>query len=235
MAQEYGPKIVTDGLVLCLDAADKNSYPGSGTTWTDLSPSGNDGTLSTAVIGTVSSSLNVMAFDGTDDSITLADSSTLDFGTGDFSYTAWFKWERGSASDDSVGFIGKHDGSEGWYLRPTVGNNWYMVIDDGTAVELAVVMTGWDDDGWHHIAGVWDRDTTFRAYFDGAATTTTDITGADGSGINNASVLDIGGVTGGIATDYWPGSIPNVQIYNKALSAAEVSQNFNAQRSRFGV
>ena len=40
MAQEYGPKIVTDGLVLSLDAADKNSYPGSGTTWYDLSGAG---------------------------------------------------------------------------------------------------------------------------------------------------------------------------------------------------
>ena len=45
MATNYSPKIITDGLVLCLDVADKNSYPGSGTTWTDLSPEGNNGTL----------------------------------------------------------------------------------------------------------------------------------------------------------------------------------------------
>ena len=41
----YGPKTVTNGLVLCVDAADKNSYIGSGTTWTDVSGNGNNGTL----------------------------------------------------------------------------------------------------------------------------------------------------------------------------------------------
>ena len=45
MALAHSPKIVTDGLVLCLDAANPKSYPGSGTTWTDLSGNGNNGTL----------------------------------------------------------------------------------------------------------------------------------------------------------------------------------------------
>ena len=45
MAYRNGPKIVTDGLVLCLDAAIGKSYPGSGTSWTDLSGNGNNGTL----------------------------------------------------------------------------------------------------------------------------------------------------------------------------------------------
>ena len=45
MATSYSPKIVTDGLVVCLDAGDKNSYPGSGATWSDVSGNGNDFTL----------------------------------------------------------------------------------------------------------------------------------------------------------------------------------------------
>ena len=52
MAFHHSPRIVTDGLVLSLDAGDKNSYIGSGTPWSDLSPNGNDGTLTAAAIGT---------------------------------------------------------------------------------------------------------------------------------------------------------------------------------------
>jgi hypothetical protein len=162
------------------------------------------------------------SFDGTNDYISVADDSTLDFGTGDFSVAGWFKWERGTASDDSVGYIAKWDGSTGWYLRPTTGDNWYQSIHDGAEAAGAIVMTGWDDGGWHHIAGVWDRDSTFRAYLDGVATTTIDITGADGSGINNAAALDIGGASGAWATDYWHGSIKNVAIWNRALTPTEV-------------
>ncbi len=178
---------------------------------------GDNTTKGTQFVGTGSTS-----FDGVNDYVSVADDSTLDFGTGDFSVAGWFKWERGTASDDSVGGIGKHDNSLGWYLRPTTGDNWYMVIDDGAEAAGSVDMTGWDDGGWHHIAGSWDRDGLFRGYFDGVATTTIDITGADGSGINNSAILDIGGATGTWATDYFPGSIKNVAIWNRALTATEV-------------
>jgi len=172
----------------------------------------------TQFVGTGSTS-----FDGVNDYVSVADDSTLDFGTGDFSAAGWFKWERGTASDDSVGGIGKHDNSLGWYFRPTTGDNWYMVIADGGAgASGSVDMTGWDDGGWHHVAGTWDRDGLFRGYFDGVATTTIDITGADGSGINNSAILDIGGATGTWATDYFPGSIKNVAIWSRALTATEV-------------
>jgi len=168
-----------------------------------------------------------MVFDGIDDYISVADDSTLDFGTGDFSISGWFRWGRGSASDNSVGFIGKHDNTVGWYLRPTTGNNWFMVINDGTGAEVSVVMTGWDDGGWHHIAGVWDRDGLFRAYLDGAATTTVSITGADGDGIDNSAILDIGGATGTWASDYFHGDINEVSVWSSALSLAEVQELFN--------
>ena len=66
MSNNYGPKIVTDGLVLCLDAADQNSYPGSGNTWYDLSGNGNNGTLVNGV-GYNSGNLGSLVFGGVDD------------------------------------------------------------------------------------------------------------------------------------------------------------------------
>ena len=66
----YGPTVVTDGLVLALDAADRNSYPGSGTTWTDLSGNGNNGTLDNSVTYT-SNNGGGLSFDGTDEIVLL--------------------------------------------------------------------------------------------------------------------------------------------------------------------
>ena len=66
MALSHSPSIVTNGLVLCLDAANSKSYPGSGTTWTDLSGRGNNGTLVNGV-GYNSGNLGSLVFDGVDD------------------------------------------------------------------------------------------------------------------------------------------------------------------------
>jgi hypothetical protein len=77
----YGPKTVTNGLVLCLDAADKNSYSGTGTTWTDLTGNGNNGTLTN---GPTFNSANggSISFDGTNDYIDCGSNSILKL-TGD--------------------------------------------------------------------------------------------------------------------------------------------------------
>jgi len=206
---------------------------GSGSTVYDGSGNGNHGTITGATWATGESdgyqsslvrSNTPMIFDGSDDYVAVSDNSTLDFGTSDFSVSGWFKWERGSASDDSVGGIQKFDGSTGWYFRPTTGNNWYQVTHDGSESAGAIDMTGWDDGQWHHIVGVWDRSSTFSAYLDGVkSSSTVDITGSDGSGINNATALDIGGASGTWATDYFPGIINEVAIWDVALDADAVT------------
>ena len=66
MSTKYSPKIVTDGLVLCLDAANSKSYPGSGTSWNDLSRNNNTGTLTNGPTYT-SSFGGSSVFDGTND------------------------------------------------------------------------------------------------------------------------------------------------------------------------
>lgn len=66
MALAHNPKIVTDGLVLCLDAANPKSYPGSGTVWSDLSGNGNNGTLVNGV-GYNSNNGGYLTFDGSND------------------------------------------------------------------------------------------------------------------------------------------------------------------------
>jgi uncharacterized delta-60 repeat protein len=79
LAIHYNSKISTDGLVLCLDAANSKSYPGSGTTWTDLSGNGNNGTLTNGPTYN-SSNLGSLSFDGIDDYSTLTSNYTLSAG-----------------------------------------------------------------------------------------------------------------------------------------------------------
>ena len=89
MSLNHSPKIVTDGLVLCLDAASRKSYPGSGTTWFDRSGNGNNGTLTN---GPTFSSDNggSIVFDGTNDYVNCG--TTLgNFGTSNFTINFFFK------------------------------------------------------------------------------------------------------------------------------------------------
>ena len=78
MATDYNHSIVTDGLVLCVDAANTKSYPGSGTTWTDISGKNHNGTL---INGPTFSSDNMggIVFDGSNDAVTLSANSDFDF------------------------------------------------------------------------------------------------------------------------------------------------------------
>ena len=90
MSLFHSPRIVTDGLVLCLDAGNTKSYPGSGTTWTDLSGRRNNGTLTN---GPTFDSANggSIVFDGTNDTVSIPASANQVFGTGDYTLEWWSK------------------------------------------------------------------------------------------------------------------------------------------------
>jgi len=226
MASNYSPKIVTDGLVLCLDAASKNSYPGSGTTWSDLSPSGNDGTLSAAAIGTdVPGSMD---FNGSSEYLTVTNSTSLQIAA-NITYDWWFKTTSTSGED---WFFSNNIGSTP-LIMSSIDNSgviqFQFTDDDGTSVNGNYTDTS-TLTGWHHIALV-SSGTTATLYTD----TVQKITDTDGSFDTITLTTDFEIARDTRADRYFAGSMDIFRIYNKALSAKEVSQNFNAQRSRFGV
>jgi hypothetical protein len=90
MGTQGGPGIVTDGLVLSLDAANKKSYPGSGTAWTDLSGAGKSGTLTNGPVFS-SDNVGIIDFDGSNDYIQLQSDGTGTFNNQIFSLGMWFK------------------------------------------------------------------------------------------------------------------------------------------------
>ena len=224
MAQHYGPNIVTDGLVVSLDAADKVSYPGSGTTWTDLSGNGNDGTLDAAAIGT--DIPGVMEFNASDDLILTSFGNGLNPTTTLLSYALWVYTD--TASGAMMFMVQSSWAASARAYFGFVSGYWAMGIQAsgwGAGQGGSAVIAG----RWHHIVIVFDGSNA-KWYQNGNYIFQKAYTSYAFDlvfGLGNGSTYSV---------DYpWNGKIATCAIYQIALTAAEISQNFNAQRSRFGI
>jgi hypothetical protein len=224
-------KIVTDGLVLALDAADKNSYPGSGTTWRDLSGNTNNNTLTN---GPTFNSANggSIVFDGVDD-----------FCQGTIPSSAF-------SSAHSICC---------WFYRNTI-TNWSALFSNNVGTNSCSILTFMDGTNFLGVNQVGVQAANIAAdigshlnrwiyvtiTFAGASSgnTVTVYVYKDGSLLTNSGPLYWNLSTG---TSYYigrhhqtevqilNGNIPSVSVYNRALSASEILQNYNAQKSRFGL
>jgi hypothetical protein len=221
-----GPNIVTDGLVFAVDAGSERSYPGSGTTWKDLTATGINGTLTN---GPTFSSSNggSFLFDNVDDYVSLGASSQLSI-TNQISVFSWVKVDTFSAWD---GVFGAYSGGAFVHFQLAYGRLSVYVYGPNTGY-------GSLDSGYDQLtAGEWSNigftfgSQTLTVYLNGVAMPTT-VTGSSAN-INNTSEMSIGRVYSG-SRDLG-GNLANIMVYNKALSQAEILQNYNAQKSRFGL
>lgn len=221
-----GPNIVKNGLVLWLDAANPRSYPGSGTAWTDLSGNGNTGTLTNGPTFS-SANLGSISFDGTDDYINLGNTNSLKPST--ITLSAWIRTSV-TASYKSV--IEKDKSpwvSTALHLssgKPT------FIIGYTNSPPYAVTLNydqNVSDGIWHQVVGTYDN-ANLKIYVDGALGATS---------VSNVSILysNANFMIGFHAESfsYFNGLIPNAMVYNRALTASEVNQNFQATRARYGV
>jgi len=228
MGTSYNANIVTDGLVLCLDAANPRSYPGSGTTWYDLSGNGHNGTLVNGV-GFNSGERGSMTFDGTNDRINFATSPKFDFGTGNFTIEIWYNiqyhttyhhfWTFGNQYHLAFKVNRPNSGDTTIYVY--AGNNGPSSF--GTISATATLNT------WQMANLVRDGDNA-SIYVDADNKgTKTGWLNADIDGSTNA-----GAIGWGWSSEYTKGNIAQVKIFNKALSSDEITQNYNATRGRYG-
>ena len=230
MAISRGPKTTTNGLVLCLDAADKNSYIGSGTTWTDVSGNNYTGTLINAPTFSNTNGGSIV-FDGLDDQVRLgAVTSTL---STSLTYNIWF---NPSVIDTSRTLFWDDDAQGG-------GDSWVQITSGGA------IQSQRDPDGF----GVLTSSTTisannwynFNMVANGSSGKIFYINGQN-VGSNNVEISTRSGksyITLGASFDgannitvgTFNGKIATFLVYNRALSATEVLQNYNATKSRFGL
>ena len=226
----YQAPIVTDSLVFAVDAGNLISYENSSLTTYSLTGSYN-GALTNGVSYT-SDNGGSWVFDGTDDYIAWNDQTLNFIYTDSFSTEAWINWDGGSIPNNSGHIIGKTYNSYRTFLL--IGNNGLGQISFRLDQNFQVTNTGHIiyPNNWYHIVSTWDSSTfTASVYVNGVLMNSTTNTGTDWTYAGNN--FQIGRSPG--ENYFFNGLIPLGRAYNKTLSASEVSQNFNAQRSRFGV
>lgn len=225
MASSYYPKIVTSGLVMYADAANRVSHPGNGTVWYDLIRS-NTGTYqnSPTFSGDYGGTMN---FSGTNAYVYFASNTNYNFGTGDFAVESWV-WMN-SINGGTTPFVqsdalGSSTADKWWFGLFSSGL--YLAKHSGGGS----VYCSWSPtvNTWYHIIAA-RTSSTFSLYINGVSQT------VQGS-ITNTTMGQNGISVGAITTPvYLNGKVSIVKLYNKGLNSSEAAQNFAAHRGRFGV
>ena len=226
MSRKNGPSIATNGLVLYLDAANRQSYVSGSTSWNDVSNNGNTGTLTNGPTFNSGSGGSIV-FDGTNDYITLPNG--LLSGTGDFTVNQWIKTDVTETGGTTFGnypsgnlqvffgynFIGMWLGNSSTYLGTPP---WNAILPEFTtqSVMITTIRSG----------------TTTYFYINGDLKKT----GSSSSTIGiSSSIFRIGDNSNSTPGEQFKGNIYTTQIYNRALSQTEIIQNYNATKTRFGL
>jgi len=221
------PGIVTSGLVLNLDAGNAASYPGSGTTWTDLSGSSNNGTLTN---GPTYNSANggSIVFDGVDDHVT---TPYIFPSSSSHTMAVWAKSSGGGQTNRPIGNADSIGGTTGTSIIWGFGGSTtiYVIRRAGAIYDCSGTLSGLSS-GWHYICVTYNHSGVGTlVYGDNNVIATNTNIGFNGGLLSLRLGKD------GNGNDRFNGNIAVAHIYNKALSAAEVSQNFNALRGRYNL
>ena len=236
MAYHTGPKIVTDGLVLCLDAADRNSYPGSGTSWLDLSGNSNNGTLTNSLTFNNSNGGSFVFNEG-NDKVIVPYSSSLN--PSNVTISVWFK-RNSTVNYSHFASLPAFYGSWG---NPY---NSYGIEFIGTTDQPSLVL-GFSDNTfsyttapasastvvglWVNVVGTYNGSFS-KIYVNGQLMTSNTQTKTL---FTTSANFVLGAETEGTSSYPLVGNIAQVSVYNKALSADEIRQNYNATKGRFNL
>lgn len=224
-----GPDIETNGLIFSVDAANRKSHPGTGTSWKDLSGNGNNGTK---INGPSFSSLRrgKVSFDGSNDYVSIP-------------YSSVFNVSNALTIESIVKFA---NNSSSFIFEKGNVNTQYSLFSHGTDIVFRTFHNG--DSGyittnmsktsagivngqWHHIVGSWDGSVK-RIYVDGVLKKSQSKSGALKTNTQGSAIGRFGGTSSGY---FFTGDIAKVAIYNIGLSQSQITQHYNAFKGRFGL
>jgi hypothetical protein len=219
-----GPDIVTDGLVFAYDAGSERCYPGSGTSTTNIMSQASPGTLQNGV-GFNTANGGFWEFDGVDNKIQVTNFPTSVF-NGSCTMESWVYWNDDTRSTILGNYnAGANDVNFEKLTGKTLRFYWNRGERDVTASNVVVLNT------WQCV--VFVRDITadaFKFYVNGILVATVS---NDGSNIPSTSSTFRIGADSRNGSTVTNGDISTVRMYNIALTAAQVTQNYNAQKNRF--
>jgi hypothetical protein len=249
MSRKNGPSIITNGLVLYLDAANKQSYVSGSTSWIDVSSNNNNGTLTNGPTFNTGSGGSIV-FDGVDDQVNCGDIDLLGGATA-ATWEVWFKattinnssywksllttWNDGDTGPGHTWVLDTHYASWSFSVRFVGDTSEYPTIfwEGGTGRNDFVSNT------WYHMVGVFDSSQAnadkLKIYINGSYVASQDIGNRTTIANKTANERLKLGVDRNISAPL-DGNIAIARIYkNKGLTAAEVLQNYNATKGRFGL
>ena len=246
MASIGRPNIVEDGLVLYLDAANTRSYPGSGTTWNDLSGNGNHGTISNGEFVTEGKYLRNLGNTSNFFTVGIAHSTSIN-STFTTTVGAWtieeIIWTNsvnypeadGGAVISGVAYGSGQTGFD-WNhgnglstVRFGASSNAVSAYEDQVDISTGAVNAL---NTWRVRTMIWDRGANqIRLYMNGGYSGAASTPNTAGTAIYDGGGLNFGSLYG------WKhfGRRAGIKIYNRALTAAEILQNYNATKGRFGL
>lgn len=227
MATLYNPRIVTDGLVMCLDAANLKSYPQTGTSWTDSSFTGNNGTIQNNPTFSTANGGN-FSLDGIDDRVLIScAASTIRL----FNSSVQFVVKLPIYSGGQRCILSYRTGSGGGNLYIGKGSGGIFCYYDELNNPGYTVGSITDNTIAHCVVTCDATSNTLSTYINGNLAGSATRTGWI-SGYHNSFYL---GWDAGGTNEYMLGNLYYFSHYNKVLNASEVVQNFNALRGRFGI
>ena len=225
---------ITNGLVLYYDPSNPTSYPGSGTTITDLSGNSRNGTMSN-----ITFTSPYFTYNGTSSQISVADNALLEPGTGDWTMEVWVN--QTNSGNDVV--LGKFDpggtSQDVSYSIRTTGTNYYAQIGSGTGSGATLFVNSTTATGtlntWYQIVYVFTNiaENTLQTFVNGSSIGS--VSHSLASILNTTANLYIGSYNNGEYAQWFDGKIGITRLYNRALTSAEVLQNYNVDKSKYGL
>ena len=247
MSTNYNPQIVTSGLVLCLDAANPKSYPGSGNTWNDISGNSRNGTLinSTSFSSQFGGVMDFIRPTGNKSWVSIPHDPTISsqvFGSSTtFTLSAWVyvrefvnygtliqKAFGGSYSNSTCGLWVEDPATRN--LRLVIGSN---VGSNPPGSSTSVIFSGANINTWYNVVGV-GNGTVASLYINNNLIGSSNFSNITVDRTENTSPIVIG-TRSNNSTPELDALVGPVSVYNRALTTQEIQQNFNALRGRFGI
>ena len=231
MALAHSPKIITDGLVLCLDAGNTKSYPGSGTTWSDLSGNGNNVTVTNGPsFSNGEFTLDADAYFGASNNFM----GTTDATNVSYSFFMKFNWGTPTGYKTIFGFQQSGFDRVANFVLNTNQSELEFDLRSGGTVERDI---------FNYNMSSYANQTSLITYTFGSGTHKLYINGNNVSTYNGTQTTfpswstGTGGFCVGnnlASTRYLQeGTFSHMLVYLKTLTASEVQQNYNALKSRF--
>jgi hypothetical protein len=228
------PTAVTNNLVLYYDPSNPSSYPGSGTTVNDLSPNPVDGTLSNVTFSTP-----YFNYNGSNAQVTIPDNTKLEPGSGDWTMEAWF-YTTAFKTESAGVILGKFDPGGlaidvSYSIRTNNTGILYAQFGDGTGSFINSTTYQTSLSVWAQVVYVWTNvaSNNLQTYINGASIG--NVSHTFSSLLNTSANLYLGSYNGGEFAQWFNGRIGITRLYNTALTSAQVLQNYNADRLKYGL